>query len=140
MTTPSATESIQARRGLHIALWVAQGILAAAFAFVGLMKVATPAAELQQQLPPSLPLALVRFIGMAELAGALGVILPAATRIEPYVTPIAAIGLLTVMVLAGSFHLSRGEPEALPLILFLGGLAAFVAWGRFRRVPLPPRA
>jgi len=58
---------------------------------------------------------LVRFIGVSELAGALGLILPAATRIRPGLTPLAALGLSTIMALAMLFHLVRGEPQALPI-------------------------
>jgi len=75
---------------------------------------------------------LVRFIGVVELAGALGVILPAATRIQPRLTPLAAAGLATIMVLAIPFHLMRGELKEIVINLALGGLAAFVACGRSR--------
>ena len=73
-----------------------------------------------------------------ELAGGLGLILPAATRIRPLLTPLAATGLLTIMVLAAGFHLSRGESG--PLINFtFGAMAAFIAWGRFKKAPLQAR-
>jgi putative oxidoreductase len=75
-------------------------------------------------------LALLRFIGVAELAGGLGLILPAATRIRPMLTPLAALGLATIMTLAFVFHIQRGEWDALPVNAVLGALAAFVAWGR----------
>jgi hypothetical protein len=87
----------------------------------------------------AVPVGLVRFIGASELAGALGLILPAATRIKPSLTPLAASGLIVVMVLAAAFHASRGELQALPINFVLGGLAAFVAWGRFRRAPVEAR-
>ena len=79
------------------------------------------------------PLPLVRFIGISELLGAIGLILPAATKIKPTLTPLAALGLLTIMILAMAFHLSRGEAQALPINMVLGGLAAFVAWGRTKK-------
>jgi putative oxidoreductase len=80
---------------------------------------------------------MVRFIGACELAGAVGLILPAATRIRPMLTPLAASGLVVVMLLAMAFHISRGEAaQALPINLTLGALAAFVAWGRFRKAPI----
>jgi len=72
-------------------------------------------------------------------AGALGLILPAVTRIRPKLTAAAGLGLVTVMVLAAAFHLSRGEAQVLPLNLTLGALAAFVAWGRSRKAPILPR-
>jgi hypothetical protein len=67
-------------------------------------------------------------------------ILPAATRIKPSLTPLAAIGLTTVMALASITHLVRGEVQMLPVTILLGGLAAFVAWGRSRKAPIAPRA
>jgi hypothetical protein len=82
----------------------------------------------------------VRFIGVAELAGALGLILPAATRIQPRLTALAAVGLATMMALAIPFHLMRGETGAIVFNLVLGSLAAFVAWGRERRAPIEPRS
>lgn len=130
------------KRALHISLWIAQCVLALAFGMAGIMKVTTPIAELAAKLPwtAEVPLALVRFIGTAELLGAVGLILPAATRIRPGLTALAAAGLVTVMALALSFHAMRGElAQAAPINLVLGGLAAFVAWGRFRKAPVRAR-
>jgi uncharacterized membrane protein YphA (DoxX/SURF4 family) len=137
-TSASLAESARAHRGLNTALWVAQVLLAAAFVMAGSMKMMTPSADLAQQMP-DLPVALIRFIGIAEIAGAIGLILPAATRIGPALTPLAAIGLAVIMLLAGAFHLSRGELSSLPVVFALGGLALFVAWGRSRKVPILAR-
>jgi putative oxidoreductase len=63
--------------------------------------------------------------------------LPFATK--PRLTPLAAAGLVLVMLLASAFHLSRGEVGALPVNLVLGGIAAFVAWGRSRKAPIRAR-
>jgi hypothetical protein len=82
---------------------------------------------------------LVRFIGASELLGGLGLVLPAATRIKPALTPLAGAGLITVMVLAALFHLTRGEFGAIPGNVILGSLAAFVAWGRWAKVRIMPR-
>ena len=126
---------------LHVTLWMAQLLLALVFGMAGIMKSTQPVAELAVAMSwtGDVPAALVRFIGASELAAALGLVLPAATRIRPLLTPLAAIGLALVMVLASLFHISRGEWFALPLNLVLGSLAAFVAWGRLRRVPIFPR-
>ena len=126
---------------LHVTLWMAQLLLALAFGMAGIMKSTQPVAELAVAMSwtGDVPAALVRFIGASELAAALGLVLPAATRIRPLLTPLAAIGLAMVMVLASLFHISRGEWFALPLNLVLGSLAAFVAWGRLRKVPIFPR-
>jgi hypothetical protein len=75
-----------------------------------------------------------------ELAGALGLFLPAATRILPRLTPLAAVGLATMMALAVPFHLVRSETVAIVFNLVLGSLAAFVAWGRGRRAPISARS
>ena len=87
-----------------------------------------------------MPEGLVRFIGVAELAGALGLLLPALTRRKPVLTAWAATGLLVMMALALVVHIARGEPQALPVNFVLGGVAAFIAWGRFRGARIAPRA
>jgi putative oxidoreductase len=126
---------------LHVALWIAQVTLALAFAMAGVMKTTQPISELAKQMvwPGALPPALVRFIGASELAGALGLVLPAATRVKPFLTPLAASGILTIMLLAMAFHLSRGEGAVLPMNLGFAALAAFVAWGRFKKSPIQSR-
>jgi putative oxidoreductase len=125
-------------RKLNIALWIVQVLLALAFALTGSMKLMLP----PEQLAPmfgSTPVALVRFIGVAELAAVVGLLLPSLTRILPVFTPLAAIGLATVMVCAVFFHISRSEWTSLPGVLLLGVLAAFTAWGRLKRAPIQPR-
>ncbi len=119
---------------LNVALWIAQLLLAVGFGMAGFMKISQPISQLAAMLPfaAQVPEWLVRFIGTAELAGALGLILPAATRVLPVLTPMAASGLLVIMVLASGFHISRGEFSHLPVNAILGSLAAFVAWGRFK--------
>ena len=128
-------------RALDAALWIAQVLLALGFGMAGFMKLTQPIASLSAQMPwtTSVPAALVRFIGVSELAGALGLILPAVTRIRPALTPMAAAGLVLIMGMAAAFHLSRGELTALPINAILGGLALFVAWGRFVKRPIAPR-
>lgn len=98
-------------------------------------------AKLAQKLvwPGALPEALVRFIGLSELAAAIGLILPAATRIRPALTPIAAGGLTLIMVLATVFHVARGEVQVVPVTVVLGALAAFVAWGRGKKAQVTAR-
>jgi putative oxidoreductase len=127
-------------RGLHIALWAAQVLLALAFAMAGGMKVFTPIADLVAKMPwVEQAQWLPRFIGVSELLGAVGLIVPAATRIKPGLTALAGAALLLVMILASLFHVSRGELSALPATVLLGALAAFVAWGRFKKAPIAPR-
>ena len=126
---------------IHGLLWIAQALLALPFAGAGLTKVITPMGDLAQSLPytAELPEWLVRFIGISEVAGALGLILPALARTLPGLTPLAALGLCTVMVLATFFHLIRAEFSAMPITLVLGAVAAFVAWGRWAKAPIAPR-
>jgi putative oxidoreductase len=126
---------------MKIALWIVQVLLAIAFFMSGMMKLVSPIEEIAKNAGTwalEMP-ALVRFIGVAEVAGALGLILPAATRIKPILTPLAACGLLLVMILAALFHASRGEFSSIGANVLLGGLAAFVAWGRLKKVPILPR-
>jgi putative oxidoreductase len=143
MSTKSAhlTEITGSSKALHVGLWGAQALLALAFTSAGVMKVTQPIEALAASMvwPGAVPEPLVRFIGVSELLGGLGLILPAATRIKPILTPLAALGLVVVMVLAALFHLSRGELGALPINVVFGALAAFVAWGRLKKAPLAPR-
>lgn len=85
------------------------------------------------------PILLVRFIGVMELLGVIGLILPAATRIQPHLTVWAAKGLLAIQALAIPFHAVRGEFEPLPFNLIYVALAVFVIWGRTRKAPILPR-
>lgn len=134
--------AVRPRKALNVALWVAQVLLAVAFGMAGVMKTTQPLADLTRMMvwPGALPPALVRFIGAAELAGALGLVLPAITRVRPALTALAAAGLAVVMLFASVFHVARGELQALPINLTLGLLAAFIAWGRFRKAPIPARS
>jgi len=126
---------------LHIILWVAQVLLALMFIMTGFMKIFQPVEELSKMLPwvAQSPEALVRFIGVSELLGGLGLILPAALRIKPALTGWAAIGLLTVMVLASILHISRGEFSAIGMNIIIAIVAAFIAWGRFKKAPITSR-
>jgi len=82
------------------------------------------------------PHGLTTFIGIAELLGGLGLLLPAITGILPWLTPLAGVGLALVMLLAIGFHASRREPQAIGFNAVLLILAAFVAYGRFLVMPL----
>ena len=127
---------------MKVVLWILQVVLAVAFLAAGAMKLTQPLAELAVSLPwtADVPGALVRFIGVAEVLGGLGLVLPAATRILPRLTPIAAAALALDMVFATLFHVMRGETMMAPVTLILVALLAFVAWGRTTRAPIAPRA
>ncbi len=139
MRTPAPAAA--SSKAFGIAAWIVQVLLALAFGAVGFMKLTQPIDTLAQNMvwPGDVPATLVRFIGLAELLGAVGLILPVATRIKPGLTPIAAGGLIVVMALASFFHLSRGEAGVVPINLVLGALAAIVLWARTKRVPVGVR-
>jgi uncharacterized membrane protein YphA (DoxX/SURF4 family) len=114
-------------------LWVLQVVLAALFAIAGVMKATQPKAKLAQRLPwaEDFAPATVRFIGVMELLGAAGLILPAVTGIAPILTPLAAAGLAVMMLLAALTHVRRKEPSGISLTVVLFALASVIAWGRF---------
>ncbi len=124
-------------KGLNIALWIAQGLLAAAFIMAGFMKMTSPIDELAangMSFVNSFSEVMVRFIGISEVLGGIGLILPALLRIKPVLTPIAGAALALVMVLASIYHISNGESFAPNIVLF--ALASFIAWGRLTKAPI----
>lgn len=123
---------------MSVFLWVLQGVLAAMFAMAGVMKATQPIEKLAGSLPyvKDLSPGTVRLIGVSELAAALGLILPAATGIATVLTPLAATGLVLVMMLAAGFHYRRTEYSSIGFNAVLLILAVVVAWGRFGPYPL----
>ncbi len=140
MTTATAT-SPTTSKGWHIGLWVAQAVLGVMFIGAGLMKATQPIAEMGKQMAWALytPEALVRFIGVSEFLGGVGLILPSALRILPKLTVAAAAGLAIVMVLAAGTHLTHSEANAVPINVVLGGIAVFIAYGRAVKAPIAAR-
>jgi len=111
------------------ALWTVQVLLALVFAFAGAIKLVLPVDVLQAQAQLQLPGLFIRFIGLVEVLGALGLVLPGLLRIRPNLTPLAAAGLVAVMLGAAMF--TPPEQPAVGLLpVGLGLLAAFVAYGR----------
>ena len=124
----------------NVSLWVAQILLAGMFLMVGIMKTFTPIEELSKMVPLAGEFPeLVRFIGISELAGAIGLILPAALRFQPQLTTLAAGALAFVMVLAMGYHISKGEYAAIGTNIALGILAAFIVFGRMYKAPITAR-
>ena len=127
----------------EVALWSAQILLALLFGAAGVMKTfMAPEALVPMGLnfATEIPLWLLRFIGLCEILGAVGVILPAATRIMPILTSMAALGFVMIQVLAIGFHLMRGEiVDVATMNLALLALSAFVLWGREAKAPIKPR-
>ena len=116
------------------ALWIVQGLLAALFLFAGVMKLVLPLDQLAG--PVALPGAFLRFIGVVEVLGAFGLILPGLLRIRPGLTPLAAGGLVIIMIGAVWITVAGGDVGPAMIPLLVGLLAAFVAYGRWRLAPL----
>jgi uncharacterized membrane protein YphA (DoxX/SURF4 family) len=115
-------------------LWIVQALLALVFVFAGSMKLVMPLDELTTQL--QLPGLFIRCVGLAELLGGLGLILPGLLRVRPNLTPLAAAELVHVMLAATLLTLATDGDAVLALIPLLAGLlAAFVAYGRWRLAP-----
>jgi uncharacterized membrane protein YphA (DoxX/SURF4 family) len=143
MTTASTQQGMpQPSKGLSIALWIAQILLAATFLGGGIWKLTTPIPDLAAKMPwmgqvsPRLLYATADF----DVLGGIGVLLPAVTRIKPGITVVAALGCILLQASAIVFHFSRGEAAKTPFNFLLLALAIFVAWGRGLRAPIRPRA
>ncbi len=122
---------------MNIAIWVAQVLLAVQFALVGQMHAFQHERGVERlKWPAAVGKRLMFFIGICELLGAVGVILPALTGVLPWLTPVAAVGLAVIMILAIIFHIPRREYPNIGLNAFLLVLAAFVAYGRFVLAPI----
>lgn len=124
---------------MNLALWIIAGVLAFAFAGSGVMKlvqskdqlVASPTGGWAADWNP----ASIKLIGVAEILGAIGLILPALLHMAPTLVPLAAIGLILVMFGAAVTHARRHELPNVAINVVLLLLAAFVAWGRFGPLP-----
>src|ERR1700736_3128851 len=119
---------------MNLALWIVAIVLAVAFAGSGVMKLAVPKDKLvtsgqgwAQDVTPTN----IRLIGVVEVLGAAGLILPAVTHIAPILVPLAAVGLVLVMLGAAVVHARRNEAMNIGVNAVLLALAAFVVWGRF---------
>jgi uncharacterized membrane protein YphA (DoxX/SURF4 family) len=121
--------------GMNIVLWVVAGLLAFVFLGAGAMKVtqskeklaANPNMAWSEQFSPGI----IKLIGLLEIFAAIGLILPALLDIVPVLVPLAALGLVLMMIGAAVTHARRTENQAIGMNVVLLLLAAFVAWGRF---------
>ena len=120
---------------LHIVLWILQVLLASVLLWAGFTKLFEPIVKLSTMWPwtGQAPVAFVKFTGVVDILGAMGLILPSLFRIQPKLTPIAAIALCVLMVCAIVFHVARGEASHIGINIMFIGIAAFVAWGRLMR-------
>ena len=120
---------------MNVVLWIIQGLLAALYLFAGAAKFVMPP-EVLTAGPPPMPLLFIRFIGVCEVLGAIGLILPGLLRTRTGLTPLAAAGLVIIMIGATVLTVI-GIGVAMALVpLIVGALAATVAYGRWRLVPL----
>ena len=115
---------------LNVALWIVQGLLAALFLFAGGMKLVMPIEALAG--PIAFPEWFIRFIGVAEVLGAIGLILPWLLRIRPGLTPLAACGLVVIMAGATVVTIVGGPVAGAPVPFVVGLLAAWVAYARHK--------
>jgi uncharacterized membrane protein YphA (DoxX/SURF4 family) len=118
---------------MNIALWIIQGLLALLFIFAGGMKLVLPIEEMTKDI--ALPGLFLRFIGVAELLGGLGLVLPGLTGIRTQLTPLAAAGLVIIMIGAVVISFQTGGFASALIPLIVGVLLAFVAYGRSRLAP-----
>jgi hypothetical protein len=116
---------------LHITLWLVQAVLALLLVGTGIFKLITPIPELAALWPwaGEYP-GLLRFAGVVDALGGLGLVLPGLARIRPGLTRLAALGVALLMVCAIVFHLARGEAANTPFNFVVLALALFVWWGR----------
>ncbi|MFN0069896.1 MAG: DoxX family protein [Chloroflexota bacterium] len=118
-------------------LWILQVLLALLFLFAGVVKLMMPAETLTEQTP--LPIALIYLVAIAEVVGALGLILPGLFRVYPALTPLAAAGLAIIMLGAVISTAATMDPSMAIMPLVIGLLVAFTAFGRWRLAPLSSR-
>jgi len=126
---------------MNVVAWVLQGVLALVFLFHGVVYSISPeplvrSMREQGQWPPAIPGAFRVFIGVAEVLAAIGLIVPAATGILPWLTPLAALGLVIVMAGAVIYHFRRREIPAVGAVAVLLLLAAVTGYLRWQTVPL----
>jgi hypothetical protein len=127
------TQRARRTRRTSVALWIVQALLALLFLFTGGLKLILPLQllELQSGLPGSF----LRFIGTCEVLGAIGLILPGLLRIGPALTPLAAAGLVIIMIGATTLTAAHDGAGAAALPLAIGLLSAFTVYGRWRLAP-----
>jgi hypothetical protein len=128
-------------KGWTIALWIAQLLLAAAYGLFGSMKATQPLDQISIMMKwiPDFPPLFVRTLGIVEVLGAIGIILPSLFRIQPRLTVIAALCILVHQFCAVALHASKGEFDVLGLNVVLIALAAFIFWGRRTKAIVTPR-
>ena len=124
---------------MNIVLWVFQALLAAAFLAHGVMFLVPPP-DIAALMNASLPRWFQLFLGVAEVAAAVGLIVPGVTRVLPSLVAWAAVGIMIVMVSATIYHAVRGEISSAVITAVLLAMATWVAWARWRLYPIARRS
>jgi uncharacterized membrane protein YphA (DoxX/SURF4 family) len=119
---------------MHYALWIVQALLALLFLVAGVTKLVMPVEEMTKEI--YMPGAFLRFIAVAAILGALGLVLPSLLRIRPGLTPLAAAGMVIIMIGATVVSVQVGGVVMALMPLVVGILAAFVAYGRWKVAPI----
>lgn len=129
--TNTATPS----KSRNILLWILQALLAATLLWAAFMKLSKSPQELAAMWPwaGEVSPTLVKLTGITDLLGGLGLVLPALLRVKPVLTPIAALGIVALMICASVFHIMRGEASQIGFNVVVAAIAGFIAWGRFGR-------
>jgi uncharacterized membrane protein YphA (DoxX/SURF4 family) len=123
---------------VNILLWVLQVLLAAVFLAHGWLLLMPPP-DIAAQMVASLPRAFWLFLGVAELLAAIGLTLPGLTRVMPGLVSWAAAGIMIVMISATVYHIARSENSSAVITFVLLLIATFVAYARWRMLPIAPR-
>ena len=117
----------------NTALWIVQGVLAVMYLLAGVPKLVMSPEQMAAPGPIQLPVAFIRFIGVCEILGAIGMVVPGLTGIKPGLTPLGAAGLVIIMIGATVINLVDGPAPAAILTVALGAMCAFVVYGRWLR-------
>lgn len=127
-------------KALNVLLWISQGLIALTLIWAAYAKLLQPIEETAKMLPWALdnPKLLI-FTGIIDLLGGIGIILPAALKIQPKLSVFAAYGTIALMIAASVFHISRGEASLIGMNIFFLILAVFVVWGRTKKAPILPK-
>ena len=124
---------------MNIVLWVLQVLLAAAFLAHGLFLLFPPA-EMLELMNETMSTPFRLFLGVAEVLAAVGLTLPGITRVQPWLVPAAAAGVMIVMISATVLHIRRDEISSAIITAVLLAMATFVAYMRWKAMPISPRA
>jgi uncharacterized membrane protein YphA (DoxX/SURF4 family) len=117
---------------VNIVLWILQILIALLFLFSGGVKLVGPLDQFVKGMPPWLTPDFLRFIGVCEVAGGLGLILPRLLRIKPGLTPLAAVALIGIMIGATVVTATFASPAQAVFPAIVGIMLAFIAYGRWR--------